>query len=70
MTWSWRLQSADGTVLDADSGAGAGQPAHPTQSDAETWLGEVWRSLAADGVAAASLYRDDELVYGPMSLSE
>jgi len=39
-----------------------------SQADAETWLGTIWRELAADGVSAASLFEDDRLVYGPMSL--
>ena len=47
-----------------------GAPANgfASQADAETWLGTVWRELAADGVSAASLFEDDRLVYGPMSL--
>jgi hypothetical protein len=40
----------------------------PTQSDAESWLGEEWRSLLAGGVARVTLLEDDRVVYGPMSL--
>lgn len=41
----------------------------PTQGDAESWIGETWRELAADGVEAVTLFEDDRDVYGPMSLS-
>ncbi len=65
MTWVWRLEAADGTVLTAPN-----SPLHASQSDAESWLGETWRDLAAKGVSQASLYEDGALVYGPMPLSE
>ncbi len=58
----------------ADGGNGDtghfGAPANgfSSQADAETWLGTVWRELADAGVSAASLFEDDRLVYGPMSL--
>jgi len=63
MAWTWRLEAADGTEL-----TGPESPAHPNQSDAESWLGEQFRGLAAAGVAQVSLFDDDHLVYGPMSL--
>jgi len=65
MSWTWRLEAADGSPLNAPS-----SPLHASQSDAESWLGECWRDLAARGVAQVSLYDDSELVYGPMPLSE
>ncbi len=65
MSWVWRLEAADGTVLTAPN-----SPPHASQSDAESWLGESWRDLAAKGVAQVSLYEDSELSYGPMPLSE
>jgi hypothetical protein len=40
----------------------------PNQADAESWVGEVWADLAARGVDAVTLFEDDRLVYGPMSL--
>ena len=40
----------------------------PTQSDAESWLGETWRELLAAGVDQVRLFEDDTEVYGPMSL--
>jgi hypothetical protein len=65
--WSWR--STEG--LDPDgpgaSELGLGQP-FPTQGEAESWLGETYPDLREAGVRAVSLYEDERLVYGPMSL--
>jgi hypothetical protein len=63
MSWSWRLETADGGDV-----AGLDVPEFPSQSDAESWLGEVWRDLVAEGAAAATLLEDSRVVYGPMSL--
>lgn len=63
--WTWRLQAADGSPIDNELNT-----AHSTQSDAESWLGETWRELAASGVAQVSLFEDENPVYGPMPLSE
>ena len=52
-----------------DAGRGLGETAFPTQSDAESWFGEVWHDLSAAGVAAVTLHRDGQKVYGPMSLA-
>lgn len=65
MSWSWRLESADGTELDSPA-----SPPHTSQSDAESWLGEQWRALAAAGVARVTLLEGGNEVYGPMPLSE
>ncbi|MCW2597478.1 MAG: hypothetical protein JWR06_13 [Jatrophihabitans sp.] len=65
MSWTWRFEEAGGTEL-----ANPPSPAHPNQSDAESWLGEHWRDLAESGVAQTTLFEDDRKVYGPMSLSE
>jgi len=65
MAWSWRLHDASGAEVSE-----ATSPQHPNQSDAESWLGEQWRELAGQGVAQVTLFEDDTVVYGPMSLSE
>lgn len=65
MSWTWRLETADGTALSVPN-----SPLHASQSDAESWLGESWRDLARSGVAQVSLYDDSQLVYGPMPLSD
>ena len=63
--WTWSYEGADGTGLPAE---GLGETAFPTQSDAESWFGEEWLALGERGVAAVTLHRDGEKVYGPMSL--
>ena len=65
MTWTWRLEGADGTEIDNPV-----PPAHSNQSDAESWLGENWRELADAGVAQVRLFDGDTQVYGPMPLAE
>jgi hypothetical protein len=61
VSWTWRYEGADGSVI------GASSP-FPHQSDAETWLGESWRDLLADGVEAVTLLNGDRVVYASMSL--
>ncbi len=65
MTYIWRMEAENGTVLSSVE-----SPVHLTQSDAESWLGEQWRELAAAGVAQVSLLSEGTQLYGPMSLSE
>ena len=65
MSWSWVYQAADGSVATAEH---ATAESFPSQSDAETWLGEVWQQLLADGVDQVSLLEDARVVNGPMSL--
>jgi|KBSSwiStaDraftv2_1062776.scaffolds.fasta_scaffold00835_4 hypothetical protein len=63
--WTWRFEGADGSTLDKPT-----SPSHPSQSDAENWIGEQWRELSADGVAQVTLFEDERQVYGPMALAE
>jgi hypothetical protein len=57
MTWTWRFEDADG-------GSVAGpEEAFTSQSDAESWLGQAWRELAASGAAVATLVEDDRVEY-------
>lgn len=65
MGWHWRLMDRDGSQWQDEASAGQ---SFPSQSDAETWLGEVWRDLRSHGVAAVVLLEDEREVYGPMSL--
>ena len=39
-----------------------------SQADAESWVGEIWAGLAEEGVAAVTLFEQERVVYGPMSL--
>jgi hypothetical protein len=63
MAWTWQYETAGESAL-----AGTSEP-FPSQSDAESWLGEQWRDLAEQGVTAVTLFEDARVVYGPMSLS-
>ena len=42
MAWSWRYERSDGTEVLPVAGT---VPQFPTQADAESWVGEVWRDL-------------------------
>lgn len=61
-TWTWQLDTEAGEIADLEV------PTFTSQSDAESWIGEVWRELAEGGAVQASLLQDDHVVYGPMSL--
>ncbi len=63
--WHWRLEDASGREVTGSAQSGQG---FPSQSDAESWVGEVWRDLLDDGVDAVTLLEGDRVVYGPMSL--
>jgi hypothetical protein len=63
--WTWTYLDADGTTVTGEALIATG---FPTQSDAESWLGEQWRELAAAGVDAVTLAHEGAVVYGPMSL--
>jgi hypothetical protein len=64
MAWTWLYDNPQ-----ADAGQTLRSEEFPTQGDAESWIGESWRELAAEGVRAVTLYEDERDVYGPMSLS-
>ncbi|MBA2463386.1 MAG: hypothetical protein H0V42_00195 [Nocardioidaceae bacterium] len=63
-SWCWRLEdSSGGEVVTAEE-----SPGFPSQSDAESWVGETWQELRDQGVDAVTLFEGDREVYGPMSL--
>jgi len=64
--WWWRLENATGAEVRVDDDL-AGQR-FASQADAESWVGETWSDLAAEGVDAVTLFEHDRQVYGPMSL--
>ncbi len=64
MSWTWRIDKADGSDVTLDFEV----PEFSAQGDAESWLGEVWRELADLGAEQATLTEDGRVVYGPMSL--
>lgn len=57
MAWAWRYEGATGQNESGTS------ETFPSQSDAESWLGQSWRELAAAGVATAVLMEDDRVEY-------
>jgi len=63
--WTWTYLDADATAMTGDELVETG---FPSQSEAESWLGEQWRDLADAGVDAVTLEHDGVFVYGPMSL--
>ncbi|MFY9916306.1 MAG: hypothetical protein WAK18_16660 [Nocardioidaceae bacterium] len=65
MGWTWRIEDRES----APAALHFEMPDFSSQSDAESWLGEVWRELAAAGAEQATLLEDDRVVYGPMSLA-
>ncbi len=63
MAWTWRFEKADGTET-----APAVEPEEfPTQGDAESWIGEVWKELLDGGTEQVTLFEDGTEVYA-MSL--
>ncbi len=67
MAWTWQYEGVEGQPVDLPAGAPE-PPEFPTQSDAESWVGEVWRELREVGIHAVTLFEDDHKTYGPMSL--
>ncbi|MFG3255968.1 hypothetical protein [Streptomyces sp. NPDC048172] len=64
MAWTWRFEKEDGAETEP-----AVQPEEfPTQGDAESWIGEVWKELVDGGADQVTLLEDGSVVYGPMSL--
>jgi len=68
MAWVWRYAWLPDASGDAVHERAAAPQTFPTQSDAETWLGENWRALRVEGVVSATLLNDERVVYGPMPL--
>lgn len=65
MAWSWQLETEDGTVV---APRGLPKETFSSQGDAESWLGENWRSLLEAGVGQVTLLDEGRTEYGPMSL--
>ena len=67
MAWTWIFTNLEGAPVADPPGCAVKTP-FPTQTDAETWLGETWKELLDGGVDAVVLWEDARQVYGPMSL--
>ncbi|MEJ3744092.1 hypothetical protein WEI85_12445 [Actinomycetes bacterium KLBMP 9797] len=57
MPWSWRYEGTDGREV-----AGPAE-VFGSQADAESWIGQTWRELAASGVTSVVLLDDDRVEY-------
>jgi hypothetical protein len=57
MTWTWRYEDGEGRPVD-----GPGE-VFSSQADAESWVGQTWRELAAAGIASVILFEDDRSEY-------
>lgn len=64
--WFWRLEDAAGAEVEVSDEFADQRFA--SQADAESWVGEIWADLAAEGVDGVTLFEHDRQVYGPMSL--
>ncbi|GAB3488829.1 hypothetical protein [Flexivirga sp.] len=64
--WRWTYEDAHGSAV---RGVELVTTGFPTQSDAESWLGEQWRALFSVGVSAVTLHHGETRVYGPMLLT-
>ncbi|MGD8216029.1 hypothetical protein [Aestuariimicrobium sp. Y1814] len=69
MAWYWDAELSAGAEISDDdlTGAGIGRR-FEDQGAAEQWLTENYLDLEDLGVAQVSLFEEDRLVYGPMSL--
>ena len=71
MSYSWVFKQSRVTVKGAEhlGELGAGQQ-FESQEEAEAWLSETWPELQEAGIDEVTLMEDDDVVYGPMGLSE
>lgn len=65
MVWTWHFEKTDGTPA---SGGELPKETFASQGDAESWLGENWRTLLSAGVDQVTLLEESRVEYGPMSL--
>jgi hypothetical protein len=59
MAWTWRFEKADG----GESVPAVEPEEFPTQGDAESWIGEVWRQLLDGGTEQVTLFDDEAEAY-------
>lgn len=61
MSWTWALETADGSVTGRSED-------FDNRGDAESWVGEAFTDLLEQGVDQVRLFDGDTEIYGPMSL--
>ncbi|MFI8965193.1 hypothetical protein ACIGO8_24120 [Streptomyces sp. NPDC053493] len=64
MAWTWRFEKSDGTEVTPS----VTPEEFTTQGDAESWIGEHWKSLLDGGAEQVTLSEDGTKIYGPMPL--
>ena len=57
MAWSWRYEGTNGDAVDGPD------ESFTSQADAESWIGQTRRELAASGVTTVVLVEDDRVDY-------
>jgi hypothetical protein len=57
VAWTWRYEGENGQK------PLGGSETFPSQSDAESWLGQAWRDLVTQGVVTAILLEDERVEY-------
>jgi len=71
VAYLWTAELTPGSEAGEDDLAGAGVGRRfDDQAMAEAWLAEYYEDLQDLGVGQVSLFEEDRLVYGPMSLEE
>ena len=60
MGWTWTYANKSGTAVSPDSGT---DEAFASQADAESWLGENFRTLLNEGVDTVTLREDGSVTY-------
>jgi hypothetical protein len=64
MVYLWRYADEAGVVADGPA------VSFESQDAAEAWLSETYPELIDEGIAAVSLFNDEQALYGPMALAE
>ncbi|MFC6152241.1 hypothetical protein [Nocardioides yefusunii] len=62
--WAYTNAAGDDVAVSADFA----EEFFLDQAEAESWIGDVFSDLLAEGVDDIHLYRGETKVYGPMSL--
>jgi hypothetical protein len=62
MSWFWTFESASGEPVGQSE-------TFESRGDAETWVGEMFGDLLAEGVTQVRLFDGVKEIYGPMPLN-
>lgn len=65
---SYRWKPVAGAFVESELAAAGLDKSFDDQVAAEEWLSLFFEDLVDQGVAEVSLYEEDRLIYGPMSL--